>query len=154
MTTTFVGPLPIALCQTIFPPDLDLAGRLFLIGRRKNLPAGRNPVDGRGNVLRTPAMSRTTTSGSLASGTVQHDFVITSKVAGGPLHFTVKMRADVDSWSVLDSRGEERLLCDCLFYPVSGRDFGLRSAANWLALFLSCNSLDTFRRPPVRLVAA
>src|SRR6266481_8711892 len=49
MTTTFVAPLPIVLCQTIFPSRHSRMGRLFLVGGRKNLPAGRDAVDGGGN---------------------------------------------------------------------------------------------------------
>src|SRR5258708_36489792 len=48
MTTTLVGPLPIVLCQTILPPDVAHMGRLLFVGGRKDLPAGRNGVDGRG----------------------------------------------------------------------------------------------------------
>src|SRR5258708_13113678 len=48
MAMTFVGPLPIVLCQTIFPPDVAPCGRLLFVRGSKDLPAGRNGVDGRG----------------------------------------------------------------------------------------------------------
>ena len=48
MTTILVGPLPIVLCQTIFPLTADV-GRLGFVGCREDLPAGRYAVDGGGN---------------------------------------------------------------------------------------------------------
>ena len=90
----------------------------------------------------------------VVQGLPQHHFVVIGSFNGRGLSFSVKMRPGGKSWSVLDARGNECLRCDEFFCPVRGPDFNKRTFAYLLALFLSRNELYTFRRPPVRLVAA